>query len=138
MSLELLEGLEGMDVGVGVVKAHHEAHSHEVVLIKMIEEGASVGVSVRQRPSHRVFNTARRMFFRFHPPQLLDPNAVDLVLVVLVQVELLHDALGQVTPAALAEDGALGPELHASFKTVFGRSVLKGNQLFLTSCDRKL
>ena len=120
MRLKLLEGLEGMDVGVGVVEAYHEAHRHEVVLVEVVEEGAAVGVSVGERPAHRVLNAAGRMLLWLHPPQLLDPDAVDLVLVVLVQVELLHDALGQVTPTALAEDGALGPELHSSFETVFG------------------
>ena len=67
-----------------------------------------------------MLDTAGGMLLRLNSPQLLDPDAVDLVLVVLVQVELLHDALGQVTPAALAEDGALGSELHASFETIFG------------------
>ena len=49
MRLKLLEGLEGMDVGVGVVEAHHEAHRHEVVLVEVVEEGAAVGVSVGER-----------------------------------------------------------------------------------------
>ena len=120
MCLELLEGLEGVDVGVGVVEAHHEAHGHEVVLVEMVEEGPAIGVSVGQRPAHSVLDPAGGMFLRLNPPQLLDPDPVYLVLVVLVQVELLHDALGQVAPAALAEDGALGSELHASFETVFG------------------
>ena len=120
MCLELLEGLEGMHVGVGVVEAHHEADGHEVVLVEMVEEGAAIGVGVGQRPAHCVFDPTGGMLLRLYPPQLLDPDPVDLVLVVLVQVELLHDALGQVAPAALAEDGALGSELHAPFETVFG------------------
>ena len=46
MRLKLLEGLEGMDVGVGVVEAYHEAHRHEVVLVEVVEEGAAVGFDV--------------------------------------------------------------------------------------------
>ena len=120
MCLELLEGLEGVDVGVGVVEADHEADGHEVVLVEMVEEGTAVGVCVGQRPAYRVLDTPGGVLLRLNPPQLLDPDAEDLFLVVLVQVKLLHDALGQVAPAALAKDGALGSELHASFETVFG------------------
>ena len=120
MGLELLEGLEGMNVWVCVVQTHNKAHSHEVVLIEMVEEGPPVGVSVGQGPAHRVLDAAGRVFLRLHPPQLFDADAVDLVLVVFVQVKLLHDPLGKVTPAALAKDGALGSELHASLKAVFG------------------
>ena len=42
----------------------------------------------------------------------------------LIQVELVHDPLCEVTAASLAEDGALGPELHASLEAVLGTSVL--------------
>ena len=94
MCLELLEGLEGMHVGVGVVEAHHEADGHEVVLVEMVEEGTAVGVGVGQRPAHCVFDTPGGVLLRLNPPQLLDPDAEDLFLVVLVQVELFHDALG--------------------------------------------
>ncbi len=42
VGLELLEGLERVEVGVGVVQADHEANSDEVVVGKMVQEGAAV------------------------------------------------------------------------------------------------
>ena len=41
MSLELLEHLEWVEVGVGVVQADDEAHRHQVVLLQMVQEAAS-------------------------------------------------------------------------------------------------
>ena len=64
MCLELLEGLEGMHVGVGVVEAHHEADGHEVVLVEMVEEGTAVGVCVGQRPAYRVLDTPGGVLLR--------------------------------------------------------------------------
>ena len=34
-----------------------------------------------------------------------------------VKLELVHEPLGEMAPAALGKDGALGTELHASLKT---------------------
>ncbi len=42
VGLELLEGLERVEVGVGVVQADHEAYSDEVVVGKVVQEGAAV------------------------------------------------------------------------------------------------
>ena len=46
--------------------------------------------------------------------------SLSLLLAVRLEVEVAHELLGELPPAALAEDGALGSELHASLKAVFG------------------
>merc|ERR1719150_1524421 len=124
VSLELLESLERVKVRVGVVETNDKAHSHQVVLVQVVEEGAAVCFDVRQRPAHCVVDSTWMMFSFLNPPQLLDADPIDLVLVVGVQVELLHQPLGQVAPAALTEDGALGLELHPPLKVVLGTPVL--------------
>ena len=47
-----------------------------------------------------------------------------LLLVVCVEVEVAHELLGQLPPAALAEDCALGVELHAPLEALLGAAVL--------------
>jgi hypothetical protein len=37
---------------------------------------------------------------------------------------LVHQLLGELSAAPLAEDGALGVELHAAFEVLLGRAVL--------------
>ena len=46
VGLELLEGLEWVDVGVGVVQADHEAHGHDVVVLEVVQERAAVRLDV--------------------------------------------------------------------------------------------
>ena len=42
MCFKLLERLEGVEVGIGVVQTDDEAHSAEIVLSQMVKEGATV------------------------------------------------------------------------------------------------
>ena len=124
VGFELLEGFEGVQVRVGVVKTDDKPNCYQVVVVQVIEEGAPIGFDVRQRPAHCVLDPARVMFPLFNSPQLFDTNPIDLILVVGVQVELLHQTLCQMAPAALTEDGALGLELHPPLKGVLGAAVL--------------
>ncbi len=61
VGLELLEGLERVEVGVGVVQTDHEANSDEVVVGKVVQEGAAVvagglGMEGRYNGSFKVGN----------------------------------------------------------------------------------
>merc|ERR1719209_907710 len=124
VGFELLEGFEGVQVRVCVIQADDKPNCHQVVLIQVVEEGTSVGFDVRQRPTDCMLNSARVVFPFCNSPQLLNTDPIDLVLVVSVQVKLLHQALRQMAPAALTEDGALGLELHPPLKGVLGAAVL--------------
>ena len=77
-----------------------------------------------QRPSGRVLYRARVVLGGVDLPQLLDADPVDLLLAAGLEVEVAHQLLGQLTPAAFAEDGALGVELHAALEALLGSAVL--------------
>ena len=81
-------------------------------------------ITHRKWPSDCVLHHARVVLLRGDLPQLLDPDPVDLTLVSGVEIELVHQLLGQLTPTSLAEDGALCVELHPPFEAVLGRAVL--------------
>ena len=46
MRFELLECLERMNIGVGVVEADHIADSHQVVLRQVVAETSAVGFEI--------------------------------------------------------------------------------------------
>lgn len=57
-------------------------------------------------------------------PDLFQTDSIGLWFAALVKSELLHNLLGQVTPAAFGKDGSLGVQLHATCKGVLGSSAL--------------
>ena len=124
VSFELLEGFEGVQVRVCVIQTDDKPDCYHVVLVQVIKEGTAIGFDVGQRPPNRVLDSARVVLSILHSPQLLDTDPIDLTLVVRIQVEFLHQALGKMAPAAFTEDGALGFKLHPPFKGVFGTAVL--------------
>lgn len=83
----------------------------------------------RKRPTHGVLNPTRMMILGSHLPQLFQTNAIGLVLIVGIQVEMFHKLLGELTSTAFAKDGTLGMELHASLETVLGRAVLANTHI---------
>ena len=93
----------------------------------MIYERPAVCLEIRHGPADSVFHQAGRMTLVLYPPQFLQADTIHLLLVVVVQPELLHEALGQVATATFAEDGALGPEFHSPLETVLWTAVLEFN-----------
>merc|ERR1719383_486289 len=89
----------------------------------MVAKAASVCLGVRHWPSDGMFDKTRLMFAWIDLPQFFDSDSVNLIFVVGVEIVMLHQLFGQLTPASFAEDGALGVKLHASLKAVLGRSV---------------
>ena len=49
MGLELLEGLEGVEVGVLVVEADHVADGHKVIVVQVVQEATTVGLGVLEK-----------------------------------------------------------------------------------------
>src|SRR5690606_38132166 len=109
--LELLERFPGPVVGILVVQPGDVADGHLVVL-QVVDVAAAVGAVVR-RPTERVHDPAGR-----HPafgqlPQFLDADRVRLRVVALVELELLHQPLGQVPARALGQHGHLRLDVDA-------------------------
>ena len=62
----------------------------------------------------RVKITKKLQHFEFVGEPLGEDKSLDPTF---VKLELVHEPLGEMAPAALGKDGALGTELHASLKT---------------------
>jgi hypothetical protein len=122
MSLDALELVEGGQRRVLVVEMHHEADRDQVV-VEVVQPGAAAGV-VFQRPAHRVLDEPGLMLLGPHLPQLLQSDAVFLVIAALIQPETVDHLLGEVAPRAFGEHRVPGPKLHAPRKTLLGGPVL--------------
>ena len=55
MRFELLEGLEGVEVRIGVVQTHNESHGAKVVLGQVVQEGAAVSFRVLEKDGGKGF-----------------------------------------------------------------------------------
>src|SRR3712207_1126678 len=82
MRLEALELVEGRERRVLVVEVDHEAHRHEMV-VEVVKPRAAAGL-VGQGPAHRVLHQTGAELLGPYLPELLDPEAVLLVVAVLV------------------------------------------------------
>jgi hypothetical protein len=76
----------------------------------------SSGKRTHRRPTDGVLDHAGDVDAGVDLPKLLEPDGVRLRVALLPQLEPFEQLLGQVPVAALGKDGALGVELHASFK----------------------
>merc|ERR1719209_1394896 len=86
VSLELLEGFEGVQVRVCVIQTDDKPDCYQVVFVQVIKEGTAIGFDVGQRPPNSVLDSARVVLPLCYPPQLLDTDSIDLTLVVRIQV----------------------------------------------------
>ena len=68
----------------------------------------------RDWPTDGMLDPSCAVLLRLDLPELLNPDAVDLVLVVLVQIELGHEAFGELATTPLSENRAFGMEFHLS------------------------
>ena len=115
MGLVPLELVERTEMRVGVVETDDES-DRDLIVFEVIEERAAVGRAV-ERPSQGVHDQSLLMLRGVDLPQLLDADPVGLRVGPGAQVEALEQRLGQVTAAALGEDGdprvQLDPRLEA-------------------------
>ena len=70
-----------------------------------------------------MLNSPGDVLGRVDLPKLLHSDAINLLFVVLVEIEMLHELFRELTSAALAENRALCMELHTTLKGVFRGSV---------------
>ena len=110
MSLESLHLVEGTQVRVPVVEAHHEADG-QLVVFQMVNEGSAVSGPV-QGPAHSVDDLSRLVLRRIDLPQLLDADAVGLRIDALAEIESLEQRLGQRATATLGKDRLPGEKLY--------------------------
>src|SRR5882724_1822836 len=103
MILELLEGFEGLEAGILIIEAHHEAHVHPI-LVQVIEETAAIGLAV-QGPTDAVLDMAGLHAAGRHAPEFLEAETIGLGRAVLVQPELLDELLAHAAAAAFCEHG---------------------------------
>ena len=112
MLLPALELLEGAQVRVAVVEVGNQAQV-DLVVFRVVEEGATAGAVFLQRPAHTVYHQARLVLLGGNLPDFLDADAVVLRVLALVQAELADQFLAQVAAAALGEEGVFRVQLHA-------------------------
>ena len=122
MGLEALKLVERRERRVLIVQVHDEA-DHHAVLAVVIQERAAAGRAI-ERPAERMLDQAGTMMVRLDLPQLLQADPVFLRLAVGVQIELLHQRLGQRAARALGEQGVAPFQLHAACEIGGGLLVL--------------
>ena len=71
-------------------------------------------MSFGERPAHRVLDEAGPVLVRLDLPELLDADAVFLVVAARVEAEAVDELLRQAAARALGEDRVLGAQLHAA------------------------
>ncbi len=84
----------------------------------MVEEKTATG-AVAQRPAGAVYDQAGLVFGRVNVPQFLDTDTVVLWVFAFIQLEVVDQALAQVTTTAFSEQGVLGAQFHARHVAVF-------------------
>mmetsp|Transcript_46268 Transcript_46268/g.144739 ORF Transcript_46268/g.144739 Transcript_46268/m.144739 type:complete len:512 (-) Transcript_46268:298-1833(-) len=124
--LPALELLVGVEVRVLVVQAHDDAHEHQIGL-HVVEEGAAEGLVHEpglQRVADGVLHEPGLDLVLGHLPDLLDAEAVGLLVLALAQAELLDDLLGAAAAAALGEERLPRVQLDAALEGVLHGAVL--------------
>src|SRR5690606_38282416 len=112
MLFELLEFIEGTDVGIAVTQIHNESHRYLVVLEVIEETTAGAGrAGADHRVARRVHDQPLFVLAGRNLPHFLDANSVVLRIRVLVQSEAADQLLAQVSAATFREDGIAGMEL---------------------------
>ena len=121
-----------VEIWVGIVQAHDHAHQDEVGG-HVVQEGAAehvAGQGLLQRPAQRVLDVPGLDLVRRHLPDLLEAQAVALLVLALPQVEALHQLLRARAAAALSEDRLPAHQLHAAREGVLHAAVLGNSDVF--------
>ena len=118
MVLETLELFERAQVRVAVGKIGDQTNIN-LTVFQVIQERAAGGARFVQRPAGGVNNQTWLVFGRVDVPQLFDTDAVVLRILAFVQLEVVDQALAQMTTTAFGEQGVLGAQLHSRHVAVF-------------------
>jgi hypothetical protein len=111
MRLGALKFLEGIEIGVGIVKMHDEADRHQA-LAEMIEERAAAGLVV-EGPAHRVLDEARPVLVGGNLPQLFQPDAEFLRARLGIEPELPDELLSKRAARPFGDQRVLAAERDA-------------------------
>ena len=129
-SLKLLERVE---IRVGVVEVHDEAHRDQVVA-EVVNERPSARLVV-ERPAHRMLHQPRLMIPRRDFPKFLQADPELLRAAIFIQTVLLDELLGDGATRAFSKERVLAHERHARRVAIFVPAILRDAEI---TCDDAL